>query len=62
MKKTVYIAPATEIVKLQAQQLLNTISNPQTVTGAEGLGISTENYEDEGRSRRSSLWDDDDEE
>ena len=59
MKKTVYIAPSTVIVKVQAQQLLNTISNP-TGTNVEGLGVSSEAYEDDVRSRGVNLWDDED--
>ena len=61
MKKIAYIAPATLIVAIDAPQLLNTISNP-TGTNVDGLGVSDEDYEDDGRSRRTrNIWDDDDE-
>ena len=59
MKKTVYLAPSTVIVKVQAQQLLNAISNPNG-TNVEDLGISNEKYEDDVRSRGVNLWGDED--
>lgn len=56
MKKNLYIAPATEIFTLKAEQLLT--ASPLGTTNVEGLGVSTETYEEEGRSRSgSSLWD-----
>ena len=57
MKQKTYLAPATKVFKVEPY-LLNTISNP-TATNVEGLSVSNEVYEDEGRSRRGiSVWDD----
>lgn len=59
MKKTAYIAPATNVLIIEVQQLLNTISG-LSETNVDGLGISEKNYDGEGRSRHRSIWDDED--
>lgn len=59
MKKIAYIAPSTNIVNVEINQLLN-ISNP-TSTNVDGLGVSDDEYTEEGRSRRT-VWDDEEEE
>lgn len=59
MKKNAYIAPTTNIIHVKIGHILNTISNP-TKVNIEGLGISSDNYEDEIRSRELNIWDDED--
>ena len=55
MKKTVYIAPKTIVCLIEGQELLNAISSPSG-TNVEGLGVSTENYDGETRTK-SNDWD-----
>lgn len=57
MKKTKYIAPQTQIILLQGQELLNSIS-ALTSTNVDGLGISDDDYEDVGQSKDSGDWGD----
>lgn len=58
MKKTVYIAPQTNEYQIQGEVVMNAISNPTTTSlSSEGLGISSDIYEDEGRVKGSSDWD-----
>ena len=56
MKKTAYISPATDITYLETGKLLS-VSAP-TSTNVDGLGVSEEEYEGEGHSRRRTVWDD----
>ena len=60
MNKKAYITPATDIVCLKTESFI--AASELTGTNQEGLGVSNEEYEDEGRSRRRghSVWDDDD--
>ena len=45
-----------EMMTVKVQQLLTASPNG---TNVDGLGVSTENYEEDGHSRsNSSLWDD----
>ena len=48
MKKTIYIAPQTVVYMLQGQELLNSISSLSS-TNTDGLGISSDAYEDDVR-------------
>ena len=56
MKKTEYIAPQTFEYQIQGEVVMNAISNP-TTTNLSGLGVSGENYEDEGRVKGFDDWD-----
>ncbi len=60
MKENQYIAPAIRLATLEASQMLTA---SLTGTNTEGLGVSSEAYEDEGRvkSERSdyNVWDED---
>ena len=58
MKKTVYLAPATEILKMQMQSLLNSVSG---VKGDTGIGMGDDTDPDKpktGDSRRYDIWTD----
>lgn len=58
MKKTVYIAPQTNEYQIQGEVVMNAISNPTTTNlSSEGLGVSGDDYEDEGRVKGSAGWD-----
>lgn len=57
MEKKTYIAPQTMVCLIQGQELLNTISTLHS-TNTEGLGVSTTNYEGEGRTKDSGNWSD----
>ena len=58
MKKTVYVAPAIALVKIQSQSLMDIIG----ASGDAKLTVGGQDSSSEGTggdSRRRSLWDDD---
>jgi len=55
MEKKTYIVPQTTVCLIQGQVLLNTISDLHS-TNTKGLGISDEDYEDEGRTKDAGVW------
>lgn len=58
MKKTEYIAPQTFEYQIQGEVVMNAISNPTTTNlSSEGLGVSGDDYEGEGRVKGSDGWD-----
>ena len=58
MKKTEYIAPQTFEYQIQGEVVMNAISNPTTTNlSSEGLGVSGDDYEDEGRVKGFDDWD-----
>ena len=57
MNKKAYISPATSVMLVENEQLLNAISDA-TSTNVEGVGVSETEYEGEGRSRNANVWDD----
>jgi len=62
MKKIAYTAPAIEVMQVQTEQLLNTISGVAS-TNVDGLDVSEEAYEGVSRSRKqSNVWGDEEEE
>lgn len=54
----IYIKPALFLEKIDAGTFMNSISNPTKVEGADGLTISNDDYEDEGRAkyRNNGAW------
>jgi len=57
MKKTAYLAPATNIEMIQIQSLLNSVSNVGGDSGVQKAG-DDEEVPGTAESRRNNVWDD----
>lgn len=62
MKKTVYMAPAIEITKIQIQSLMKAISGVGGDTGIEPGGEDPIPEGSDGDARRRTVWDDEEDE